>query len=242
MLEQEDHAHTPEAIRARLSEGPNAHYLREWVYGGIDGVVTTFAIVAGVTGASLSPVIVVILGLANLIGDGFSMAAGAYSSAKADIDNYERLRKVEEHHIDKNPDGEREEIRQIYAKMGFSGQNLERAVDTITGDKDVWIDVMMHEEYGINPELKTPMKTGLHTFGSFALCGFMPLLPFIFNLPHAFAFALGLSSLTFFGIGSFKSRWSVHQWWRQGLETFAIGATAAGLAFLIGYLLRGIGA
>lgn len=241
MLEQ-DHAHTPEAIRARLSKGPNAHYLREWVYGGIDGVVTTFAIIAGVTGASLSPVIVVILGFANLIGDGFSMAAGAYSSAKADVDNYERLRKVEEHHIDKNPEGEREEIRQIYAKMGFTGENLERVVETIAENKDVWIDVMMHEEYGIRPELKTPMKTGLHTFGSFVLCGLMPLLPFIFNLPYAFACSLVLAGLTFFGIGSFKSRWSIHKWWRQGLETFTIGATAAGLAFLIGYLLRGLGA
>ncbi|MEZ5918809.1 MAG: VIT1/CCC1 transporter family protein [Alphaproteobacteria bacterium] len=71
-----------ESIAERLKEGPRALHLREWVYGGIDGVVTTFAIVAGVVGANLSPLIVVILGIANLVGDGFSMAAGAYSSAK----------------------------------------------------------------------------------------------------------------------------------------------------------------
>lgn len=240
MLEQE-HIHTPEAIRARLARGPKAHYLREWVYGGIDGVVTTFAIVAGVTGASLSPAIVVILGIANLIGDGFSMAAGAYSSAKTDVDNYERLRNVEEHHIDKYPEGEREEIRQIYAAKGFKGENLERVVQTIAKNKNVWVDVMMQEEYAVSPYQKTPLATGLHTFGAFVICGIMPLLPFVFALPHAFGLALFLSSLTFFGIGSFKSRWSVHRWWRQGLQTMVIGLIAAGIAFLVGYLLRGLG-
>ena len=105
-----EHQHTPEAIRARLSESPSSPYLKEWVYGGIDGVVTTFAVVAGVVGAGLSPIVIVILGLANLVGDGFSMAAGCYSGTKTDSDNYERLRAIEISHIERYPEGEREEV------------------------------------------------------------------------------------------------------------------------------------
>ncbi len=238
---ERNHSHKPEDIRARLSKGPSVSYLKEWVYGGVDGVVTTFAIVAGVTGASLSPAIVVILGIANLIGDGFSMAAGAYTSAQTDVDNYDRLRKEEEDHINTNPEGEKEEIRQIYAAKGFKGKNLENVVDTISKNREIWINTMLHEEYAMSPLQKPPFKTGLHTFISFVVCGSMPLLPFVFGLPHAFELALFLSSLTFFCIGSFKSQWSVHRWWRQGVQTLCIGLIAAGLAFIIGYILRTYG-
>lgn len=237
----ETHEHTTEAIKARLSRGPSISYLREWVYGGIDGVVTTFAIVAGVTGANLSPAIVIILGLANLIGDGFSMAAGAYSSARTDEDSYDQLRAIENSHIGKNPEGEREELRQIYSKKGFGGDELEKVVSIFSQNREVWIDVMMQEEYGVGPVLKTPVKIGYHTFAAFVLCGTMPLVPFVLDLPNPFGTAIFLSAATFFAIGSFKSRWSNKRWWRLGIETLAIGMAAAGLAFLIGHGLKGLG-
>lgn len=233
-----DHDHSPESIAARLSEGPKVHYLREWVYGGIDGVVTTFAIVAAVVGASLSPLIVLILGVANLVGDGFSMAAGAYSSAKAERDNYFRLREVEASHIEKYPEGEKEEIRQIFAAKGFKGEDLEKMVETIASDKEHWIDVMMTEEYGISEPLNAPIHIALHTFMAFGICGSAPLIPFIFSLPSASVWTLIFSAMTFFAIGSFKSLWSVKSWWREGIETMLIGLTAAGLAFAIGYGLK----
>lgn len=240
-MRPETHEHTSEAIKARLSQGPAVSYLREWVYGGIDGVVTTFAIVAGVTGASLSPAIVIILGLANLIGDGFSMAAGAYSSARTDEDSYEHLRAIENRHIRKNPEGEREEIRQIYSQKGFSGDDLEKVVDILSRNRKVWIDVMMQEEYGAGPILKTPLRIGYHTFAAFVLCGTMPLLPFVFGFSNPFIAAIFLSAATFFAIGSFKSKWSIKIWWRSGVETLAIGMAAAGIAFLIGYGLKALG-
>lgn len=233
-----DHDHSPEAIAARLSEGPKAHYLREWVYGGIDGVVTTFAIVAGVVGANLSPIIVLILGVANLIGDGFSMAAGAYSAAKAEEDNYARLREIEAGHIKKYPEGEKEEIRQIFAAKGIEGKNLENLVETISGDETLWIDTMMQEEHGISASLHAPINIAIHTFLAFVICGAMPLLPFLVKTPHQAAVSLVLAALTFFAIGSFKSLWSVKPWWREGAGTMAIGLIAAGLAFAIGYGLR----
>ena len=233
-----DHSHSPEAIQARLNEKPKVLYLKEWVYGGIDGVVTTFAIVAAVIGANLSPLIVLILGLANLVGDGFSMAAGAYSSTKAEKDNYKRLREIEVSHIEKYPEGEREETRQIFRTKGFEGEELEQMVEMISRDKDLWIEFMMSEEYGVSKPMYSSGKAALHTFLAFIVCGAMPLVPYVFGIPHAPFVALAAAALTFFAIGSGRSLWSVKSWWREGAETMVIGLTAAGLAFVIGYGLK----
>lgn len=237
----QDHIHTPVAIKERLAKNIKVGYLREWVYGGIDGVVTTFAIVAGVTGASLSSQIIVILGIANLIGDGFSMAAGAYTSSKTELENYERLREVEHNHIEQDPSGEKEEVRQIYAKKGFSGVVLEEIVKTISANKEQWVKVMMAEEYGLSPAQHSPFMAALYTFLAFLLCGSIPLTPFVFGIDQAFEWALVLSALAFFAIGAFKSQWSVYAWWKQGFKTMFIGLIAAGLAFFIGYWLSGLG-
>ena len=241
MLKDTDHSHKPEAIAARLDAGPKPSFVREWIYGAVDGVVTTFAIVAGVVGANLSPVIVVILGIANLVGDGFSMAASAYSAARTDEDNLERLTKAEQGHIRKNPEGEREEIRQIYARKGFEGKDLEMVVETITKNEEVWVETMLHEEYGVSVERKSPFAVGFHTFFGFVICGAVPLLPYVLGMPHAFTMACTLSAVTFFIIGSIKSLWAPHPWWRDGLETFIIGMAAAGLAYGIGYGLKQFG-
>ena len=100
-----EHDHSPEAISRRLAGSPRQNYLRDWVYGGIDGAVTTFAVVAGVVGAGLSARTVLILGAANLLADGFSMAASNYSGTKTEKDDKDRLRAVEERHIDLDPGG-----------------------------------------------------------------------------------------------------------------------------------------
>ena len=81
-----EHSHTREGISERLSQARRPNYLRDWIYGGIDGTVTTFAVVSGVAGAQLSSQVVIILGLANLLADGFSMAASNYSGTKTEID------------------------------------------------------------------------------------------------------------------------------------------------------------
>lgn len=234
-----DHSHDPEDIAVRLHKGPKADYLREWVYGGIDGVVTTFAIVAAVVGANLSPLIVLILGLANLIGDGFSMAAGSYSSTKAEVDKYKKLRKQELRHIQNFPEGEREETRQIFAAKGFEGEDLDHMVDMISRDQDVWIEFMLAEEYGVSKPIYTPIKAALNTFMAFLICGAMPLVPFVTPMGDKDFWALVFAGLTFFAIGSFKSLWTVKSWWREGIETMIIGLTAAGLAYAIGYGLKG---
>ena len=150
-----EHDHSPEAIRERLSAGPRHSYIRDWVYGGIDGSVTTFAVVSGVVGASLSPVVILILGFANLVADGFSMAASNYLGTKAEQEDFKRLEVIEYRHVDTNPEGEREEVRQIFTEKGFEGEDLERVVELITSDRTRWVRI------GSTGGLMTEVSAGL---------------------------------------------------------------------------------
>ncbi|MCL4767296.1 MAG: VIT1/CCC1 transporter family protein [Hyphomicrobiaceae bacterium] len=235
---QLEHEHTSEAIIDRLQQERRPNYLRDWVYGGIDGAVTTFAVIAGVAGAALSPGIVLILGISNIVADGFSMAAANYSGTKSEIDDMRRLAEVERRHIALVPEGEREEIRQILVSKGLSGAALEEAVTAITSNEQVWVETMLAEEYGLPAIARQPVTAGLYTFSAFMACGGIPLIPYLIGLPDAFQWAILATGVVFFVIGSVKSRWSLARWWHSGLETLAIGMSAAGLAYVIGYLLR----
>lgn len=235
-----EHSHNPADIAARLAKGPKVNYLRDWIYGGIDGAVTTFAIVAGVVGAELSVGIVLVLGLANLFADGFSMAASNYSGTKAEHDDYERIKSIELRHIKRHPEGEREEVRQIYARKGFAGKELERMVALVTEREDIWLEVMLSEEHGITEVQRSPKLAALATFIAFVICGFVPLVPFVMGLEASASAASVMTGLVFLGIGAMKSRWSTQQWWASALETFAIGMSAAGIAYAIGLGLRSL--
>ncbi len=237
-----EHDHTPEAIRARLALRRRRTYIRDWVYGGIDGAVTTFAVVAGVAGAHLPPSVILILGAANIVADGFSMAASNYSGTRAEEDEVRLAEAIERRHVRLDPHGEREEIRQIFALKGFTGEDLERAVAVITADMRRWIDTMITEEYGLALEVRSPLVAAASTFASFVACGLVPLLPFIAGAGAAFPISIALTALVFFAIGSVRSLWSVRRWWTSGLETLAIGGAAAALAYAAGALIsRAVG-
>lgn len=237
-----DHQHTREAIERRLSAGPRASYLRDWIYGGIDGAVTTFAVVSGVVGAELSTTVILILGTANLLADGFSMAASNYTGTRAEAEEGEYLRAVEQRHIDEEPEGEREEVRQIFAGKGFAGDDLERIVEVITGQRELWVQTMLTEEYGLASDVRSAKLAAASTFSAFLVCGAVPLAPYVAGVGSAFLWASLLTAGVFFAIGCARSRWSIHPWWRTGLETLGVGGGAAALAYLVGWLLRGLGA
>lgn len=234
-----EHEHTREAIAARIA-GANHNYIRDFIYGGVDGAVTTFAVVSGVAGAELSTKIVLILGFANLVADGFSMAASNFLGTRAEIDDYHRIEAIEHRHIELEPEGEREEVREIYRAKGFEGEELETAVALITADKERWVKTMLTEEYGLPAEIRSPWLAAFSTFSAFVVCGLVPLLPYLFGANSSFLVACLMTGVTFFLIGSFKSRWSTHSWLRSGLETLFVGALAAGLAYGVGVLLKDI--
>src|SRR5262249_18364307 len=140
--------------------------------------VTTFAVVSGVAGAGLPRHVAVILGVANLLADGFSMAVGNYLSTKADRQMVDRVRSMEESHIDQVHEGEREEIRQIFQAKGFQSPLLEQIVEVITNDRKQWVNTMLTEEFGLRLETPSPNRAAVATFAAFVLAGSIPLLPF----------------------------------------------------------------
>jgi VIT1/CCC1 family predicted Fe2+/Mn2+ transporter len=234
--------HEPEAIRKRLEDEQNHSYLSDGVLGAIDGGVTTFAVVSGVVGAGMTASVALILGFANLLADGFSMAASNYQASKSTREQADELRRREADQIEKIPEGEREEVRQIYARKGFEGEALEHAVEVITSDKELWIDTMVQEEYGLPLESPNPYKAGAMTFFAFLLAGLVPLVPFVVqpdaSVGDTFPYSVGFTALTFLGIGLLKGKALNRPMLRSGLETLFVGGSAAAIAYVVGKLLR----
>lgn len=218
-------------------------YLGEFVYGGIDGSVTTFAVVAGATGGNLDSKVVIILGFANLLADGFAMSVGAFLSTKSEKENYDKHKKIEYWEVDHLPQKEREEIREIYQAKGFEGELLEKVVDTITADKDRWVDVMMKEELEMSKESKSPVAMGGVTFGSFLLWGLVPLLIYVLDYFYPqdwplFSIASVLTAIVFVIIGGLKAVVNQTKMLRSVLETLFLGAAAAAVSYYVGDLLE----
>jgi VIT1/CCC1 family predicted Fe2+/Mn2+ transporter len=181
--------------------------IEDFVYGGTDGVITTFAIVAGAFGASLSVSVILILGFANLFADGFSMSVGNYLSRRTYKEYIEKERKKEEWSIDNMIEEEKEEIREIYRNKGFKEDILEDLVKVITSKKKVWVDTMMKEELGLVDDKKEPKDTAITTFIAFNLLGLIPLSPFIIihligitsiSPINAFIFSSTFTAISFF--------------------------------------------
>lgn len=239
-------AHTDQAIRQRLDQGPAHSYLRDWIYGAIDGAVTTFAVVCGVAGAGLPGGVVIILGTANLAADGFSMAASNFLGTRAEGQERDATRHAEEMQVQVIPDREREEIRQIFARKGFEGDDLERAVTIITSDVGRWVDTMLVEEHGITARAASPWRAAIATFIAFVVVGALPLAPYLATAVlgvapgGAFKWSVIMTGVAFFAVGAFKSRFVPQSWSRSGLETLAIGGLAAALAYSAGVLLKGV--
>jgi vacuolar iron transporter family protein len=246
-LKTDTEVHTPEAVRERLTQPPRPSHLRDLIYGAIDGTVTTFAVVAGVEGADLTASIVIILGFANLIADGFSMAVSNFLATRAEMQQRELARSEEEREITDIPEGEREEIRQIFALKGFTGEELDRVVDVITRDPSVWVDTMMMEELGFSPARHEPFRSAAATFLAFITVGFVPLFAFVFDavpsvdIAQPFLWSSIMTAAAFFTVGAFKSRFVAQRWWLAGLETLLVGGAAAAIAYVLGTLLKNVG-
>ncbi|HKL20531.1 MAG TPA: VIT1/CCC1 transporter family protein [Tichowtungia sp.] len=235
--------HRPEAIRKRLDDDSRQSYLPDAVLGGIDGGVTTFAVVAGAVGGRFSGMVIVVLGFANLLADGFSMAASNYLGTKSEREEVEKARREEEHHIRTIPQGEREEIRQVFARKGFEGEVLDRIVEVITDDHDLWVNTMLTEELDLQPESRCPFRAALATFSAFVAVGLIPLLPFLvpgLEADQRFLFSIIATAAAFLGVGIAKGRVLNHPVFKSGIKTLLVGGLAAALAYAMGHGIRSI--
>jgi len=215
---------------------PGGGIIRELVFGANDGLVAAFAVASGVNGAGVKSGVILIAGLAELIGGTISMALGAYLSTKSQIEYYRREMDRESFEVDSFPEVERQEVREIYESKGFKGEILEKIISHVTSDRKRWVDIMMSEELGLSLDPSTsPIKSALATGGAYTFGALMPVIPYAFMQPASGLIASVVITLTvLFGVGAAKTIVTGKNLLRSGFESMAIGGLAAAATFLAG--------
>ena len=243
------HAHGHRAITQAQEEhgGAASQYLGEMVYGGLDGIITTFAVVSGVAGAQLGTSVILILGLANLFADGFSMATGAYLSSKSEQEYYNKEWEREAWEVEHFPEGERAELYEVYRQRGYTQDEARQMADIQSREPERWVKAMMVDELGMLEDQRNPLANGLATFIAFVVAGTVPLLVYLLGLlvpipaSSAFLASFILSGIALFSLGAAKVLVTRLNPIRSGIEMLIVGGLAAGVAYLVGALLKGIG-
>jgi len=243
-----DPQHIARAVQAKEEHGgAGAQYIGDFVYGGLDGIITTFAVVSGVVGANLGTGIILILGIANLLADGFSMATGAYLSTKSEQEYYDKERQREQWEVEHFPEGERAELYELYRRKGYSEEEAGQMMSILTRDKEHWVDAMMIDELGLLKDEGNPLFNGLATLAAFIVAGSVPLMIYLAGLvvpippQTAFPISVVLSGLALFGLGAAKVLVTHQNPFRSGLEMLLVGGLAAVVAYAVGALLKGLG-
>lgn len=217
-----------------------ASALSDIILGGQDGLVNVLGVILGVAAATRDPRIVLVAGLAATFAESVSMGAVAYTSMMADADFYESEREREYRHIRDVPHHERQEIQTIYSEKGFKGELLDRIVETITANQDVWVAVMMAEEHQLTPvDRRQALRSALVVGGAAVVGSLIPLVPFILLPVHlSIGISILAAALVLFVVGAYKARITVGRPWRSGLEMAVIGTISALAGFAVGLLLK----
>jgi VIT1/CCC1 family predicted Fe2+/Mn2+ transporter len=217
-----------------------ARALSDVILGGQDGVVNVLGVLLGVAAAGAPSRIILAAGLATTFAESISMAAVAYTSRLADADVYRSEREREYRHITRVPELERAEVRALYARKGFEGDLLDRVVDTITANKDVWVAVMMAEEHGLAPISRREALRAAFVVGLSAVIGsLVPVMPFsLLDTATASVASVAIAALTLFAVGAYKARLTVGHPARSGLELALIGTASALAGYAVGLLFR----
>jgi vacuolar iron transporter family protein len=240
-------AHGPTAAGTAQPQHQEEHrqtnWLRDVILGGQDGLVNILGIILGVIAGGGSKTVLLATGFAAAFTESVSMGAVGYTSALSERDYYAAERAREEAEIDTTAEAERQEIRDIYAGKGFSGDLLDRVVDTITANRDAWLTTMMDEELHLQPVKSADILRSASLITLATLVGHLiPLLPFVW-LPRSTALitAFILSAAVLFGVGTYSALTLVGDWRKKGLQMVVIGLGAAAIGFLIGRLFHAAG-
>lgn len=216
-----------------------ARWLSDVVLGAQDGLVNTLGVVLGVAAASADARVVFAAGMAAGLAESFSMAAVGYTSSVARGDLFRSERAREYRHVEEAPVVEREEIRALYIRKGFQGELLERVVDTICANKDVWVAVMMAEEHELVPIDTAASVRSAGIVGAAALAGsVVPVVPFaLLGLRTSVVTALVLGAVLLFALGAYKAAVTTGRRARSGAELAVIGMASAVVGYAIGWAL-----
>jgi VIT1/CCC1 family predicted Fe2+/Mn2+ transporter len=221
-----------------------ANWLRDVILGGQDGLVNILGIILGVIAGGGSNTVLLAAGFAAAITESISMGAVGYTSAMSERDYYDAERAREASEVDSMPDQEREEVREIYRAKGFSGELLDRVVETITADRETWVATMMSEELHLQAvSTRDILRTAVVITIATLIGHLIPLVPFLV-IPRepALVLAIVLSGITLFGVGVYSAVTLVGDWRASGLKMLVIGLGAAGVGFVVGRLFNAAGA
>lgn len=220
--------------------------LKPIIFGGLDGILTAFAIVAGSAGGALDPSVVLILGFSNIFADALSMGVGEFLSSKAENEWIISERQREAWEMENYPDGEIKEMIDIYEEKGMKREDAKLVIETMAKYKEFFVDVMMSEELELRvpdeDHIRESFKEGIIMFCSFATFGSFPLLgyviiPILFpDLPEdvLFTCACIVTGLVLFLMGCVKSNFGAVKWYFCGMETLLLGGACATVAYTIG--------
>ncbi|MBN1802525.1 MAG: VIT1/CCC1 transporter family protein [Candidatus Lokiarchaeota archaeon] len=216
--------------------------IRSIILGLNDGLISTFTLLIGVAAATIAGgnSIVILTGFAAMVSGACSMGLGEYISSKSEYNFTRNEIKKEKAEIELFPDEEKEEVRDIFSKMGFQGKNLDSCVETITSNKQVWLDFLTKSELGLD-EPEHPALGALLTFLAFVIGAFVPLFPYFLNLGvSSLIFSSIVSFIMLFLVGALKSKITGEKPLKGAIEMVLVGTIAFIISYSIGLVMEGI--
>jgi VIT1/CCC1 family predicted Fe2+/Mn2+ transporter len=226
--QQRHHDHHDPHIKGR--------WLSDLVLGAQDGIVNTLGVILGVASATPDMRVILATGMATAAAESISMAAVAYTSSVARGDLYRAELEREYRHIEEAPDIEREEIRTIFRARGFDGEMLERAVDTVCSNREVWVAMMMAEEHQLTPvDRATSLRSAAVVGGASLVASTIPVLPFALPYGRIVVIAsLAIGVVQLLALGAFKAKITTGSPTRSAFTLAAIGLASALAGFAVG--------
>jgi VIT1/CCC1 family predicted Fe2+/Mn2+ transporter len=220
--------------------------IKSVVYGGMDGIITTFSVVAGASGGGLDVSVILILGFSNMFADALSMGMGDALSGKAEAEYILKEKAREEWELKVNPQGEIDEMIELYVERGMQLDDATKCINLMSKYPEFFINVMMVEELGLQvpAEDDNPWSDGFITFCSFVFFGIFPLLTYVIFPSFVkdeltlFIIACVLTGIMLFILGALKSNFTTSPWWKSGTEMFLFGGLTAAVAYILGWTVK----
>lgn len=208
-------------------------WLRPAVFGAMDGLVSNFALLAGVAGGGASSQTLVLAGLAGLASGAFSMAAGEYVSVRSQAELAHAELEVERREIARRPEAEQAELAMLYERRGLDPTLAAEVARQLSAHPEVW-RVHAREEFGVDPdELPSPLLAGGSSFAAFAAGALLPVLPYLLGAVTLWP-ALLVAAVGLFAAGAFASRFTTSAWWYAGARQLLLGGLAAAITYGVG--------
>lgn len=245
MTTQEAHKNNDVKLSIELHKHPELHkltqgkYTKPIIFGALDGIITTFALITSGIGADISKTQILILGLAQIFADGFSMGFGEYLSSESEREYYNNEKKREYWECNNYLEGEKLEMIEIYKKKGISLEDATQVVNILSKNIDSFVEIMMIEELQLKAvdNKKESIKNGSIMFLSFLFFGFIPLIPYIFNDNYyQFIISCLLTGFLLFILGIYSGIISSRNWYITGCKMLLQGSISAVIAFLVSWL------